>query len=100
MVQHVLRGGLVLAMVLLAVGLGISIARGQGELHTIGLWHLLDGNIALGDRLMAIGVLVLACTPAFRVAALLLGWIQERDWRFVAVAATVVVTLIIAIIAG
>jgi uncharacterized membrane protein len=38
-------------------------------------------------------VTVLALTPAVRVLALVVLWWKERDWRFVAVALAVVMTL-------
>ena len=49
---------------------------------------------------MALGVLVLAATPLFRVLALVVLWTRERDWRFVVVALLVVATLSMAIVVG
>ncbi len=56
--------------------------------------------LTLGDKLMGWGILILAATPAFRVIALFILWMRERDWKFVIVAAVVMITLALSIILG
>jgi len=63
------------------------------------LFHLVRAG-DLGSSTMAMGVLGLALTPILRVVALALIWLKERDWRFVAVAAFVLMMLGISILLG
>jgi len=48
----------------------------------------------------ALGIVVLALTPAFRVLALVGLWWRERDYRFVVVALAVVATLAASVLLG
>ena len=97
-VQLLLRVGLGLAVALMAIGLGLKVASGSHRSSGIELFALTSGSTA--DLVMALGVLVLAATPLFRVLALVVLWTRERDWRFVGVALLVVVTLSMAIVLG
>jgi uncharacterized membrane protein len=100
-VQFLLRTGLVIATLLMAVGVAMKASAGEWSTPDVRLFDLFrSSGISSGDRVMATGILVLAATPAFRVIALLLLWIRERDWKFVAVAAIVMVTLGLAIAMG
>lgn len=98
-VEWLLRGGLIVSVILMAVGLGLEIASGSERSPAVELFAIGDAP-SDGNRLMAIGLLVLAATPALRVLALLWMWIRERDWRFVAIAAAVVVTLAVSVVVG
>lgn len=98
-VQWLLRGGLIVAVVLMATGFGMKLASGSHESPGVKLFSLGSAD-ANADLVMAVGVLVLALTPAFRVLALVVLWARERDWRFVGVACAVVVTLSLAVIVG
>jgi uncharacterized membrane protein len=49
---------------------------------------------------MGLGILALGLTPAVRVLVLAAVWAHQRDWRFVAVAAVVVMTLAVATVLG
>ena len=94
-----LRAGLAVSCALFLAGLAMSLARGDDHTRPVRLFAL----FARGDRadaLMGAGVLVLAMTPALRVVLLLYLWSRERDWRFVRVAAMVVVTLGLAMMLG
>lgn len=97
-VQVLLRVGLGLAVVLMAVGLVMKVASGSVRSTGIELFALTAGSTA--DLVMALGVLVLAATPVFRVLALVALWTRERDWRFVAVALLVIITLSLGIVLG
>ena len=96
-VGWVLRIGLGLAVVLLGGGMLAGLATGAHDAPPARLWHL-DGGAGL--VLTTLGVLVLAFTPAFRVLALVFLWWRERDWRFVAVALSVIATLAAGILLG
>ena len=99
-VQRLLRGGLALSVVLMAVGLAVQLASGSRYAAPVRMFDVADANVTTGARLMALGILVLAFTPVLRVLALVLLWAKERDWRFVGVAVVVAVTLGLAIALG
>ena len=98
-VQRLLRVGLGTAFALMASGLLMKLASGDRRSTAVRLFSL-NGPVATGDRLMAIGILVLAATPALRVLSLVVLWSWERDWRFVTVALVVTLTLAVAVIIG
>lgn len=98
-IEWLLRGGLIVAVILMAIGLALKISSGADRSPPVKLFSISSAPTD-GDRLMAIGVLVLAATPAMRVLALLWMWARERDWRFVGVACAVVVTLAVAVLVG
>ncbi len=94
----VLRVGVTLSTVLMSAGL---VVRLVGERATPALRHLLSPSGGVpGRSMMAAGIFALALTPAARIGALLVVWVRERDWRFVAVALAVVATLTTAVLLG
>jgi uncharacterized membrane protein len=98
-VQWVLRLGLALSCVLLAAGLAIALATGQHVAAPLRLHHILsDGTVA--DRVIALGLLLLAMTPVVRVLSLVVIYALERDRKFVIVALAVVAVLTAAILSG
>lgn len=84
----------------MTLGVVIKCFSGNLEASEVRLFELFDAGLSPGDRIMSIGILVLAATPAFRVIALVLLWTRERDWRFVATAVVVMLTLALAIALG
>lgn len=98
-VMVVLRVGLAVALVLLAVGLVVQMASGRHEAVQVHMFRLLE-PASLGERIMGVGVLVLALTPAAAVLTLMVRWAVERDLRFVAVGVLVVVVLGAAVAVG
>lgn len=98
-VQRLLRVGLAVSVVLMLVGLVMKIISGSHHSGGVKLFSL-GASGSTPDLVMAIGVLVLAATPAFRVVALVVLWSRERDWRFVGVAVAVLITLSFAVILG
>ncbi len=98
-VQLLLRVGLGIAVALMLAGLVVKLVSGVHRAAAVRLFDLGATN-STADLLMALGVLVLAATPAFRVVALVVLWTRERDWRFVGVAVTVMLTLAVAIAVG
>lgn len=98
-VNGLLRTGLVGAMALMGAGLVVALATGARDDIPVKLFALGEAS-GLGDRLMALGIVVLGLTPALRVLVLASIWARQRDWRFVGVATAVVVTLVIATLLG
>ena len=97
--QWILRGGLAIACALLAVGLAIAIATGERVAVAVRLHHLFaEGTVA--DRVIALGLLLLAMTPVVRVLSLVGIYAIERDRKFATVAFVVVVVLGAAIMSG
>lgn len=82
------------------IGLVINISAGHIEPVPIGMFELLSESLTLGDRLLGIGVLVLALTPAIRVITLTILWTREKDWKFVGVSVMVIIALIISVSLG
>ncbi len=98
-VQWVLRGGLALATLLLAVGLALALASGDHTAVPIRLHDVLSEG-ATSDRLISIGLVLLAFTPVVRVLALVVIWSIERDRKFVLVGLVVIAVLGTAIATG
>ena len=74
LVQFILRSGLFLAIALMTTGL---------FLHN--------------DSIILYGIYTMALTPVARVLILLGVWIYEKDWKYVFVSATVILTLILSL---
>jgi uncharacterized membrane protein len=98
-VEGLLRGGLVVAIGLMASGLVVKLASGNHDDTAVRLLHVMQTG-SLGDTLMGLGILALGLTPAARVLVLAAVWAHQRDWRFVAVAVIVVMTLAVATLLG
>ena len=99
-VQLPLRIGLALSFVLMLAGIIIKFSGGQHEATAVKMFSIFGTGLSLGDQVMALGILVLAATPALRVLTLLILWIEEKGRRFAGVAAVVLVVLGIAIALG
>jgi len=98
-VQWVLRLGLAISCVMLAIGVAIALATGEHVAAPIRLHHLLsEGTVA--DRVIGFGLLLLAMTPVVRVLSLVVIYAIERDRKFSLVAIVVVVVLAAAILSG
>lgn len=97
-IQGVLRASLAIALLSMVVGAGFKIASGDYSALPVGLFEWGESHLGWGDRLMTLGVLALALTPAFRVLALVVLWTREKDWRFVGVACAVFATLVLAVV--
>jgi uncharacterized membrane protein len=91
-IQLVLRGGLALSFVLMVVGLVLKAVGGDGSAPATPLFSL-GAEGAVGDTVMAVGILVLAATPAIRVLSLIVLWAREKDWHYTGVAVVVLVVL-------
>jgi hypothetical protein len=96
--QLIMRGGLVVSLGLLLLGAVVrTLAGGPAEAER---FTALVGSTDPGDRLLLLGALVLALTPAVQVASLLVSWARERDYRFAIVAAGVIMLLILGAVLG
>lgn len=101
MVQVLLRSGLLVSAVLIAVGLGLAALHGQLVTHAVSVGELaalLRAGIPSGY--MALGILVLLATPILRVLSLIGGFAMDGDWRFACVALGVAVLLLAGILLG
>jgi len=98
-VQWVLRGGLAISCALLVVGVAIALATGEYVAVPVRLHHLMsEGTVA--DRVIGLGLLLLAMTPVVRVLSLVVIYAVERDRKFTVVALVVVAVLAAAILSG
>lgn len=98
-VKIVLRTGLVLALLVLFSGLVVQLASGHDVAVQVRMFDLFAPR-STGERIMAVGVLLLALTPAMGVLSLLVRWIGERDRVYVGVGVIVVVELSAAVLIG
>jgi uncharacterized membrane protein len=99
-VQLLLRLGLAISIALMAIGLGINLTQNEITPVAVSLVQVIGPALPLGNRLLGLGVLALAMTPVLRVITLLYLWGKERDYRFMIVAAVVLVTLSLSIFLG
>lgn len=99
LIARILQSGLVVASVLLFIGTALHAARGDTSAPAVKLFDVFRAP-DLGIVLASLGVVVLGLTPMVRVVALVVLWIRDRDWRFVAVAFAVIVTLTAALVTG
>jgi uncharacterized membrane protein len=81
----VLRAGVVFSSACLALGLV--------------LW-LLQGLPRAADVLMQTGILALLCTPVARVVVSTVEYVAEREWRFAALTAIVLLELLASAVAA
>ena len=91
-IQIVLRGGLAIAFVLMVTGILVKAAEGHSDAPSTPLFSLGSAD-DVGDIIMAVGILVLAITPAVRVFSLIVLWAREKDWHYTGVAVAVLVVL-------
>ena len=99
LVARTLQAGLAVGLALMLAGVVIAVATGAVEAEPVRLREL-TAPLPLGTRLAGLGVLALGLTPGMRVLLLVVLWARERDWRFAAVAATVLAVLTASLLAG
>lgn len=99
-IQLLLRGGLAFSVALMAMGLVVNLTQNEMTPVAVPLVQVFSPVLPLGNRLLGLGVLALAITPALRVVTLLYLWGKERDYRFMLVAAVVMFTLALSIFLG
>jgi hypothetical protein len=81
----VLHAGVIASSVLLTVGLLLTLAGASPD---------------LADVLLHVGILILICTPAARVAISTVGYAAARDWPFAALTVIVLVELLASAVAA
>jgi uncharacterized membrane protein len=99
LVAAVLRGGVLLGGLLLAIGLVMGIAAGDTSTPALRLTDLFAGG-PLHARFELAGVLVCGATPGVGVLALIGARFREQDWEAVATATVVVAILLVGMIIG
>lgn len=111
-----LRFGVAISLACLAAGVALTLARHPDYLTEPGaLGHLTGPGAAfphtLGDvahglvrlqgrALMMAGLLLLILTPVSRVAASIVAFAFERNWRFAAITAFVLLVLVVSFFLG
>lgn len=108
-ISHVLRWGVVLSAVIIAIGVitfymkySSDIARGLHDLTYPHSLATVTAGLAQGDPLAIImlGLLVLLATPFMRVLVSIGAFALERDWRYVVITVTVLTILVISFFLG
>lgn len=102
-VHRALLAGLALSVTLLTIGLALAVGGDQPRRTgpPPALAEVLRGAVrGLGRDWIDLGLLALIATPGLRVIVLGIGWAIERQWRFAAVAATVLALLVASLLLG
>jgi uncharacterized membrane protein len=112
MVATLLRTGVTVAGIVVAVGGAIFLLRHGGEVadhHTFQTLPASDrllGDIVTGAfhnrgrSIIQTGILLLIATPIARVALSMVGFALERDWKYVLITAIVLTVLLYSLISG
>lgn len=98
-VKAVLRSGLLLSLGLVAAGLVVQLSSGHDRAVGVQMFRLFAPGV-LGERIIGLGVLVLALTPAGAIVSLVVRWATERDWRFFGIGILVAFVLGAAVAVG
>jgi uncharacterized membrane protein len=85
LIGTVLRAGVMISSICLAVGLALS---------------FVDATSALANILLQVGIVVLLATPVARVLVSIVEYAQQRDWRFTLLTAIVLVELLVSAVAA
>ena len=102
LIAGILRGGLVLALVLLMIGVVLAaLGKGTPLPHEImvkdmprALWHLEAGGF------FSLGLLLLVLTQAVCVLALLAFYLRKRKWLFAGISFAVICGLVLSGVVG
>jgi uncharacterized membrane protein len=102
-VHWALLAGLAVSVILMVIGLVLALGGGQSRSSgpPPSLAKLLRGALKGNGRAwIDLGLIALIATPGLRVIVLGIGWSIERQWRFAAVAATVLALLTASLLLG
>lgn len=115
-ISHVLRGGVVVSLILIVLGLSISFihhpqyVKSREELGRLvdpgaafprSLPQVAEGVMLLQGRAIAVsGLLVLILTPILRVAISIVAFIEQGDRRFAIITTVVLVVLAVSLMLG
>jgi uncharacterized membrane protein len=112
MVATLLRTGVTVAGIVVAIGGTIFLLRHGSEAADHHSFHMLPASDRLlgeilkgafhdrGRSIIQTGILLLIATPIARVALSLIGFVMERDWKYVAMTALVLSVLLYSLISG
>ncbi len=112
LVSVVLRGGVLAAAAVTAVGGAVYLSRHAAEPVNFRVFNgepatlrtlpgIVHGAAAFrGEWIIALGLLLLIATPVARVAVLLIAFARERDRLYVAVSALVLAVLLVSAFDG
>ncbi|HEX9067673.1 MAG TPA: DUF1634 domain-containing protein [Ktedonobacterales bacterium] len=107
LISVVLRAGVVLSGALVALG-GLLVVGREWLAHSPpateyphSIAAVISG-VAHGDgvAILTLGLLVLLATPIVRVALSLVGYVRERDWRYVVITAIVLSIITLSLLLG
>ena len=112
LIGRLLRGGVLTAAAIVALGGVVFLARHGGEPPALDRFHgepaalrsvsgLLGGTVALqGRAIIGLGLWVLVLTPVARVALTLVAFARQRNRAFVGITAVVLTALLWALVQG
>ncbi|MGH2557308.1 MAG: DUF1634 domain-containing protein [Actinomycetota bacterium] len=101
LVQSILRAGLGLGSLSMAIGVVLALAEGRLQAHAVRLGDV--PRLVAGGRpsaFMAVGILLLLATPITRVLALIVVFARHRDPRFAVIAGAVAALLAVGVFLG
>jgi uncharacterized membrane protein len=84
-IKILLQSGLFLSTMLMFSGVFLSFYQGHSQILKLEMGQLFSPTTPLADRFLVWGIFTLALTPVLRVLALIVLWLRERDWKFVAI---------------
>ena len=108
-ISTILRMGVVASAIIVGIGALDFFLRGQGLRSGSALTLAFPQTIGAvfvglpslrGENIMALGLLVLIATPVMRVAASIVAFAIERDWRYTAITAVVFCILMLSFALG
>lgn len=111
-IGNLLRWGVLLATVVVAIGGAIYLYRHGSELPDYGTFHgqprtfrtisgitggVLEGR---GRAIIQLGILILIATPVVRVAFSIIGYLVEKDYLYTAITALVLGIILFSMFGG
>ncbi len=109
---HLLRGGVLLAALVVLAGGIVFLARHHGDHASYGAFlgepedlrsiaGIVGGTLRFhGRSIIQLGVLLLVATPIARVMFSALAFVRQRDWLYVAITAIVLTLLLLSLLRG
>jgi uncharacterized membrane protein len=101
-VSKVLLYGLVLAILIMLLGIGLWLIRPQLMLPAVVPFAGIPAGLLQGNptAFLSLGLLVLLATPAMRELVLLISYTRQREWRFAGIALVVMIILAASVVLG
>lgn len=119
-IAQLLRWGVLLSFIIVAIGIGILILTGNTGYHTVRLDDLdtivqyrmppdfpntlgdvLNGVLALRPyAIIAFGLVILIAIPVLRVAVSVIAFAAEKDWLYVLITSFVLLVLLLSFVIG